>query len=264
MTNGIAEIVHIIPLGHEYDRAIRPFDSAIANRVYLIVDTGDGSSSGQSKRDQSMNGIQKRNYTPRVKAYLEGKNIDVRVVETLTFDLESLLTTMTSIIRLEQEVGSQILINMSSSGRLGAVGASIAGMVYGVPTYYVHSDYFSKDSAREMHGLSVCDTNHVSFLPDFKFTSPNSTEALVLKVLYDTKKKASVVNTISSKEIVAYLEMHGADGFVTKDEEMKNDKRVIESRKLMRLSTILKKLSDDDKYIIGEKSGRKMLYYITD
>ena len=128
------DIVHIIPLGHEIDRAIRPFDTGTANRVYLLVDTGEGSSNGTSERDKNMDDIQKKIYTPAVTEKLREKNITVHVVPTKTFELESLLKTITSLIRLEKERGSMIQINMSSSGRLGAVGTLYAMPAMNAPT----------------------------------------------------------------------------------------------------------------------------------
>ena len=127
MADRITEVVHIIPLGHEIDRAIRPFDTALANRVYLIVDTGDGASNGMSQRNKCMNEAQENVYTPAVIDALKKKNIEVRVVKTKTFDLETLLRAITSVIRLEQREDNEVWVNMSGSGRLGAVAAFTAG-----------------------------------------------------------------------------------------------------------------------------------------
>lgn len=266
MTNGFPKQVHIIPLGHEFDRAVRPFDRNIVYRVYLIVDTGDGTSNGKSERDKSMTEIQKTMYTPRVKKYLEEKGIEVRVVETLTFDLEILLRALTSIIRLEQDLGNEIHINMSSSGRLGAVGAFMAGTVYNVPTYYVHSDRFANDDERKEHGVSVCLSENISFLPDFKFEKPDSTEARILEYLYTAKKDSESQDGISSMDIVTYLEENKVKDFILRKYNSDGnitDIRTENSRRLMRLMIIMKKLVDDDKYVISYKSGRKMMYSLT-
>ena len=266
MTNGFAKQVHIIPLGHEFDRAIRPFDKNIASRVYLIVDTGDGTSNGISERDKSMNEIQKTMYTPRVKKYLEEKGIEVRLVETLTFDLETLLKTLTSIIRLELDLGNEIHINMSSSGRLGAVGAFMAGTVYNVPTYYVHSDYFADDNEREEHGVSVCKKENISFLPDFKFEKPDPTDARILEYLYTAKKDSELQDGISSMEIVEYLEKNKVKEFTLRElnsDGKTTDIRTENSRRLMRLMIVMKKLVEEDKYVVNYKSGRKMMYSLT-
>lgn len=39
MMSGIEEIVHIVPLGHEIDRAVKPFVSHKANKVYILAVT---------------------------------------------------------------------------------------------------------------------------------------------------------------------------------------------------------------------------------
>lgn len=263
------DIVHIIPLGHEIDRAIRPFDTATANRVYLLVDTGEGSSNGTSERDQKMDNLQKKIYTPAVTERLREKNITVHIVPTKTFELESLLKTITSLIRMEKERGSLIQINMSSSGRLGAVGAFMAGIAYDVPTYYVHSERFSKDNEREIHGLSLCEKNHVSYLPQFKYSIPTSAESQILEYLYDSRK-LDADSARSSKELVNYLESKGIEGFITTAQEIQEIKkdekkiRTVESRKLMRISLLLKKLQDDDSYITSFKEGRRTLFRITE
>lgn len=257
MVNQIADVVHIIPLGHEIERATRPFDTALANRVYLIVDTGAGSSEGLSERDKRMNGEQRTIYTPAVQKALEEKNIEVRIVETTTFNLEILLRAITSIIRFEQKLGNNIQINMSSSGRLGAVAAYMAGMVYNVPTYYVHSDHFSHDSERKTKGLSSCSENEVSYLTLFSYTRPTDTEALILEYLQKNGESFS-------KEIIDYLILKEVGEFADKDGDSERNKRDVDSRKFMRLATVMRKLSSNDKFVEVRKDGRKMLYGITD
>ena len=111
MGTGIEEIVHIIPLGHEFERAIRPFDTAKANRVYLIVDSGAGSSNGTSDRDICMQELQEH-YTQMVTDHLmKEKQIDVIVRKTMTFDLTAFLKELSSIIYTELAKGSRVHIN---------------------------------------------------------------------------------------------------------------------------------------------------------
>ena len=75
MKSGISEIVHIIPLGHEFDRAVRPFDTAAANHVYLITDSGDAGEGAENLPP-------KKEYVSRVIRYLKKKHIPADVVET--------------------------------------------------------------------------------------------------------------------------------------------------------------------------------------
>lgn len=265
MSTRLAEIVHIIPLGHEIDRAVRPFDSGLANRVYLLVDTGAGTSKGNSERDKRMQQEQQTIYTPAVKNNLEKKGIKVQVVPTKTFDLGTLLLTITSIIRMEKELGSSIQINVSSSGRLGAIASFLAGMAYDVPTYYVHSDHFSTDAERKEHGVSFCAENHVTYLPEFHYSIPDKTSGLVLKLLMNTDDG----DVFTPKMIIQYLEENKAEGFVTKEEELKKietknlSERVVESRKLMRLATVMKKLEESG-YVSVERTGRYTSFSITE
>lgn len=270
MVDGFAECVHIIPLGHEYDRAVRPFDTAFVNRVYLVVDTGEGTSSGKSKRDQAMDKEQKENYTPRVTQYFNERGVEVRIVETQTFDLEKLLITLTSLIRLEKEKGNLVYLNMSSSGRLVAVGAYLAAAAYNIPTYYVSSDYFAKDETeRREHGVSVCTSNKSLFLPNFKFDRPNDAEEVILKKLYSVKEMNEYETGVSSMELVSCLEEKSVSGFIAKknldestSDHTTSDQRNENSRRLMRLSIIMDKLVNKDNYVISTKEGRKVKYKI--
>lgn len=272
MADRIAEIVHIIPLGHEIDRAIRPFDTALANRVYLIVDTGEGSSNGMSQRDKDMNREQEDCYTPNVIEALKRKNIEVRVVRTRTFDLETLLRAITSVIRLELMKDNEVWVNMSSSGRLGAVAAFLAGMAYQVKTYYVHSDHFSRDDERPVHGLSFCTENKVTLLPEFFFSRPNEQETLVLSRFYEEKLKGDTMPELTPKEMMNYLVEKDAEGFrwtmnnsATNSAEKEDTKEIFrksESRMLMRLANLLRRMECRG-YIEQTNIGRKKMYRIT-
>jgi len=274
MGTGIEEIVHIIPLGHEFERAIRPFDTAKANRVYLIVDSGAGSSNGTSDRDICMQKLQEH-YTQMVFDYLlKEKQIEVIVRKTLTFDLTAFLKELSSIIYSELAKGSRVHINMSGSGRLAAVAAALAGMAHGIDVYYVHSERFAKDNGmfdetneRYRCGVSICKNNAVTNFTNFQFVMANEVETLILQKLYNEKNGGGV----SSSELVKVLEEHGVEGFErTQDEYNKvrkyQDKNTRNdmSRKLMRLNhSILKDMIEDKKYITKEKSGRKMRFIIT-
>lgn len=264
MVSGFSECVHILPLGHEFDRAVRPFDTVHVNRVYLVVDTGEGTSGGQSRRDVCMDDIQKNNFTPRVKKYLEDKDIEVRIIKTRTFILEELLKTITSLIRMEKELGNDVYVNMSSSGRLAAVGAFLASAAYDVQAYYVHSERFANDDEREEHGLSICKNNKSSFLPELKFERPNETESYILEALYNAKNNKSDPN-VSSMELVDYLESKSISGFVIKNNNGDDaDMRKENSRRLMKLSIIMEKMVTDNSYAVMTKEGRRTMYRITE
>jgi hypothetical protein len=274
MGTGIEEIVHIIPLGHEFERAIRPFDTAKANRVYLIVDSGAGSSNGTSDRDICMQELQEH-YTQMVTDHLmKEKQIDVIVRKTMTFDLTAFLKELSSIIYTELAKGSRVHINMSGSGRLAAVAATLAGMAHGIDVYYVHSERFAEDNGvfddtneRYRCGVSICKKNIVTNFTNFQFVMADEVETLILQKLYNEKNRSGV----SSSELVKVLEENRVEGFEsTQDEYSKvrkyQDKNTRNdmSRKLMKLNhSILKGMIDDKKYITKEKSGRKMLFTIT-
>jgi len=42
LTGGLRDVVHIIPLGHEIDRAVAPFTKNKADRAYILAIPPDG------------------------------------------------------------------------------------------------------------------------------------------------------------------------------------------------------------------------------
>lgn len=256
MTNTIEEIVHIVPLGHEYERAIRPFDTVAVNRVYLIVDSGAGA--GFEERDSRMQQILYEYYTPRVKTYLEEKHIEVRVVATRTFDLMEFLKTISGIIRDEQSLGNRVLVNMSSSGRLGAVAATLAGMAHNVTVYYVHSERFATDAEREVCGLSICRENHASVLPNFTIDLPDEQMIRVLCELSGIHHQGCRGLSASSLSEILQDEDDCRSPMNTVDSLRKR-----QSRNLMRVGGLMRRMEERG-YVTKKKSGRTMAYTITE
>ena len=84
-------------------------------------------------------------------------------------------------------------------------------------------------------------------------------KAIILAAGYATRLYPLTENF--PKMIIQYLEENKAEGFVTKEEELKKietknlSERVVESRKLMRLATVMKKLEESG-YVSVERTGR--------
>jgi len=75
----VEEIVHIIPLGHEVDRAIKPFEKYKANRAYLLSIIENKKYSADMTEKQGL-------FLDVVKNKLE-KGIQVRVWNVDLFDM---------------------------------------------------------------------------------------------------------------------------------------------------------------------------------
>lgn len=257
MKSGLSQVVHIIPLGHEFDRAVRPFDAVSADHVYIISESGEGGI-GNRIRDDRLQSQQDLIYTPKVSEYLKDKGIKVDIVRTNTFDLMNLLKTISGIIRLELNHGNHVLVNMSASGKLGAVAATMAGMALNVDVYYVHADYYASEDERVEHGLAVCQSSEISLLPKVDVLLPDGVELPVLSKLYLASE-----NKLSASGIAKFLQKEELLEELNVDGPMTLEQRKVLSRCLMKVSSVMKKMEEKG-YVSREKEGRKMMYQLTE
>jgi hypothetical protein len=188
----LEETVHIVPLGHEYDRAVIPFTKKTPDRVYLLTISPD------QDLDVAMKDTQ-LHFTSKVLKFLEKKQIEVRMVYMDSFDLLQVLKAISYLIVSEKEKGNNVSVNMSACGRLTSIGASLAAMCHEVKLYYVSANRYSKspDEVSE-HGISVCEYENSTTLENFHVEIPESPGLDILVHLY-TKEKA-----LSHQEIVFF------------------------------------------------------------
>ena len=181
----LEETVHIVPLGHEYDRAVIPFIKKTPDRVYLLTISPD------QDLDETMKDAQSH-FTSKVVTFLKKKQIEVRMVYVDSFDLLRVLQAISYLIVLEKEKGNNVSVNMSACGRLTSIGASLAAMCHEVKLYYVSANRYSK-SPEEIseHGLSVCEHENSIRLENFHVEIPESPGLDVLVHLYTQVKALS-------------------------------------------------------------------------
>ena len=246
----IEQTIHIIPLGHEIDRAIAPFEKAKADKVYLLSNFGEITPMG---KEQDY-------YTHEVITRLKTLDITVECVETDLFDLLDIICNTAIIIRKEKALGNRVSVNMSSAGRLTSVGVTLAAMAHDVHVYYVKSDaYPEAHEERLAHGLSVSSSGNITRLVNFKFLLPDETGIQILVGLCNALKP------VSNRDILNMLQEAGVPGFeILYDEVSREKRRTVQSRQLMRLDkTILTRLEKDG-YISREKRGRNVVVTITE
>lgn len=251
---GIERTIHIIPLGHEIDRAIIPFDLTKADHVYLLT----GLEATNSRLDMSK---QQRYFADAVKKKLEEKGIAVTCKHVNLFDLLDVMKTMASIIVQERSNKNRIFVNMSAAGRLTSVAATLVGMAHNVQVYYVHADEYPDDKkTRKEHGLSICTKREITQLTNFKFVMPDPAGLEILLHLAQQKKKVrmrDILQIMWDKKIEGFEERYG-------DMKPSKKRRSIESRQLMKLDkTILARLQRND-FITRSKEGRTTHITITE
>jgi len=260
MKTGIAGIVHIVPLAQEFDRAVRPFDSAAANRVHIVADAGGNA------------------YAARVVRYLKKKHIPAEIVPADFTDMADLVRTIASVIRHEQESGNTVYVNMSAGGELAAAAATMAGMALGAEVYCVHADRYATDAERKEAGISVCTAAAVSMLPKVDVRIPDEAELPVLEELYhadDNVLSASEIGDVVDTDDREYSLMTCDCDVSLTDEEKKIcmagsdavfdrwEQRRVQSRNLMKVSGMMKRMEEKG-YVTKSKTGRKMMYRLTE
>ena len=243
--------MHIVPLGYEYDRAVRPFEGPSGfrvNRVYLMSALEEANAPPEvvSKHQK---------YADMVRKRLEEMDITVVPVPTNLIDILEVLRKVCKIIRVEQAQGNNVYVNMSSAGRLTSVGATLSGMAHGVKVYYVVSDeYADNDPRMETHGYTIVETPHITYLENLKISLPGD---LQLKVLVEIFR----IGRMRTVEIIDYLLSIGASDFM---EDYDTLSRTEKSRIVMKLNrNILDKLVESE-LISKSKLGRESEYEITD
>lgn len=270
--NELGKTVHIIPLGHERERATFPFEDRKADLIYLVVDERGLTAT----RSDDMSADQVR-FTDLVYNDLTKKGLTVKIVYTNTFNLATLINTLSKLIILEQENKSTIFMNMSSSGRFASVAASIAGMAHDVRLYYVHSNNFAESRKERLeHGVSICESveSRVEEFANYRFEVPDKIELTILEELF--KKKEKGYHWATTKELADVLCIID-DSFdmplfreMPKEEKEKmseGDKTALrntQSRVLMRLNNSLMKRLIAKKYVErNDPKESKVRYKIT-
>jgi len=252
---GIESTVHIIPLGHEIDRAIIPFKTTKADHVYLVTGLEEPTN---AKVDMSK---QQQYFTEKVTNELNKMGIKVTCRHVDLFDLRDVMKTISKIIIEEKTKDNRIFVNMSAAGRLTSVAATLTGMVHDVQVYYVHADKYPDDKESRMaHGLSICNSGEISRLTNFQIVMPDPIGKEILLFLCKIGKRARM------KDIQEMLRLKNIEGFEEECEKIKqiNKRRSIQSRQLMKLDkTILAKLERNG-FIMRTKEGRVTYISLTE
>jgi len=256
--DGLNERVHLIPLGHEIDRAVKPFNTYRAERAYVIVVPDNADLDEQMLEKQ-------RHYTKRVCEGLLAAGVRPEVAYCNMFDILDVLRVVSSLIVREKRQGNDVLINMSACGRMTSVAVTMAAMVHGVRAYYVHADRYATgdDAALEAdHGLSIVETGQVEPLYNFSIMMPDAECQLLLCELYQRGQG------MGSKDLFTFFHKKGIEGYKHLPEKEDKSGGYVSSslnRELLNRTNrkYLHKLEAAG-YITRIWSGRRFSVHITD
>jgi len=255
--HGFPETVHIIPLGHEIDRAVIPLMHNKADRVHLLAIPPEADLDPQMKEKQT-------NYTKKVIDRLEGCNIPVQFHPVAMFDILEVLKCVSRIIIQEKERGNRLFVNMSSCGRKSAFAVTIAAMFHEVDAYYVSADRYAtgKNADKEAeHGMSIVESGNIEILQQFPIRKPDHPSIELLAVLY--RRKLTNAPAMKSDDIIELFNELNIPGFENMPDRMQRMEKMKLKRSLLnRINRMLKDLVEQ-KYILKYKMGREWVLEIT-
>jgi len=199
---GGVEVVHVIPLEDEIDRAVRAFEVANgfrANRVYLLAFVPEIVGLEVNRR--------LRDYHGEVKRRLEALGIETVTVMTDIFDMLDVIRKVSAIVREERERGNVVYVNMSAGGPFVSVGTAISTMVQDARLYYVRCNRYSETpEEKRAHGNAIVATPQVHFLENFNIRLPDERGVKLLVELYGR-------GSMRTSEILGFLHLEGVEGF---------------------------------------------------
>ena len=244
------EIVHIIPLEEEIDRAVRVFEVSggfKANRVYLLAFILPRVTIDELAK--------KADYPRVVTKRLEAMGIEVELVHTNIFDLLDIISKVSSIVRDETKKGNTVYVNMSAGGPFVSVGTAIAAMAQDARLYYVRCQRYTHTREEKIaHGNAIVTEPQVHFLENFKIMLPDERGMKVLVELYRR-------GDMRTSEILGFLHNAGVEGF---EESPSNLDRSEKITLLMRLNKGITGKLEAAGYIRKMKRGRENIYSITE
>jgi len=186
--------IHIIPLGFEYDRVVKPLLKLKPNKVYLL-------SIGEKnwcKYPEKHNTTQ-THFKKMVAKTLESNGINVQFCDVDMFDFKDIVKHSSKIIKVEKAKGSDVYVCLSGHGKLASIALSVVAFGHDVKAYFVMADDYSKTHEEfYKHGISICHDPEIIWINHFKLERFNNEQGAILKFLLDNRKA-------TTKDILCHL-----------------------------------------------------------
>lgn len=238
--------IHLVPLGWEIDRAVLPLRTMHPQQVHLFCNP-------ESHPFQL-------HFYRQVISHLDNLGIAHNLVQVdADKDLKGLVRELSRVMRAEIEAGNRVYVNISASGRIGAVASSLVSMAHlgnHGKAYYVRPErYDPSDEERMRHGLSVGMIGDPVDIPLFPLRLPSRQGQLILETLAKRGGSARYSDLFKS------LHQAGVEGYIEVQRETSRKDRGNLTVKLTK--TILRPLLDVG-LITTEKESRNTLVRLTD
>lgn len=144
----VAERVHVMPLGFEYDRIVEPAREYRADRVILL--------------DWIADDIERPAYHDDVLSDLAAAGIDTECRECELFDLYDSIAVIAEIVTREatpsdgDEFANDVYVNLATGSKITAIGGMIACMVTGdAEPYYVRAERYASRTEPVGYGMEL-------------------------------------------------------------------------------------------------------------
>lgn len=169
------KLVHVVPLGWEYDRVILPLKLMRAHRVHILCKP-DSDPVRSHYLDKLISWLKKE--------HIQHEHHDV----DSNSDLEGMLETISKITQTEQTEGNMVSINIASAGKVAAAACMLAAMAHlnperGVLYYPVAERYAYEEADRLGHGLAVGMNGEPKEIPFFRLRIPEGDLRTALRLL---------------------------------------------------------------------------------
>ena len=180
--------VHVVPLGYEHDRILSPIRKHDADVVYLLAEAH-----------------QDRQLTPYQEALVEELESDSRTVtfrEAALDDIYDVLAVVTTVVA--EHAKDVVRVNVSSGGKLAAIGCAIACMATDATAYYVHVEEHIPDleSQPRTQGFEEAEV-----LPSYPIEAVSYDQVAILDYLAEkntdayTAKKSDLIEFAEAVEL---------------------------------------------------------------
>lgn len=181
--------VEVAPVGYYVDRVVEPITRHEADRIYLVRARDDSEDRAAPFREKVIK--QLRAWRP---------SVEVRVVKTDLWTLETAVETFSAIIRSEVQAGNSVWVNLSTGSKLEAVAAALACMGNGGVPYYVRMRSYERSEPPKplASGVASIDT-----VPTFGLAAPSEAGLQLLSLL------AENLTGLSKKDLIRGIEELG-------------------------------------------------------
>lgn len=253
------KIVHIVPLGHEIDRAVRPLETSPGARVHLLA------IAPEDEGDPEMR-MRQENCTREVTDRLRALSIEVCLNPVNTFDVLEVMKVASRLILQEKADGNIVHVNMSACGKKTAFAVTIAAMYHDVPSYYVPAKEYAVGENWEKtkdHGMTVVESNGHEPLQQFPIIKPKDANVELLAELY--RRTNNDAPSMRSGEIITFFHEKSVPGFqdIPPRGKLNPEQSRLRRTLLNRINRSYLKELEDQGYIKKKMPGREFFVSIT-